>query len=110
MVSVFWDVKGILLIEHMKKSLGEVYKEIIGNTKTAIQQRRLHNCDRKIMLLYDNCKVHEASQVCEVIINECGFAEMEYPPYSPDLALIDYYFFPKLKKHVGGRRLFRMNT
>jgi histone-lysine N-methyltransferase SETMAR len=29
---------------------------------------------------------------------------MEHPPFSPDLALSDYYLFPKLKKHLRGRR------
>jgi histone-lysine N-methyltransferase SETMAR len=29
---------------------------------------------------------------------------MEHSPYSPDLAPTDYYRFPKLKKHLRGRR------
>jgi transposase len=48
--------------------------------------------DQKIMLLRDNCRVHKARQIREVI-NECGFVEMEQPTYSPDLAPSDYYLF-----------------
>jgi histone-lysine N-methyltransferase SETMAR len=53
------------------------------------------------MPLHDNCRVHKARQVREVI-DECGFVEMEHPLYSPNLAPSDYYFFPKLKKHLRG--------
>jgi hypothetical protein len=44
------------------------------------------------MLLRDDCRVHKARQIREVI-NECGFVEMEQPTYSPDLAPSDYYLF-----------------
>jgi histone-lysine N-methyltransferase SETMAR len=60
------------------------------------------------MLLHDNCRVHKAHQVHEVI-DECGFVEMEHPPYSPDLSPSYYYLFPKVKKHL--RAVFlQMNT
>jgi histone-lysine N-methyltransferase SETMAR len=68
-----------------------------------MQQKRPHSCDQKIMLLYDNCTVHKARHIREVI-DECGFVEMEHPPYSPDLVPSDYYLFPKLKKYLRGRR------
>ncbi|GBM08290.1 hypothetical protein AVEN_101423-1 [Araneus ventricosus] len=29
---------------------------------------------------------------------------LEAPPYSPDLARSDYFFFPKLKEHLSGMR------
>jgi histone-lysine N-methyltransferase SETMAR len=81
----------------------EVHKETIRKLKTATQQKRAHNCDQKIILFHDNCGVHKARRVREVI-DECGFVEMEHRPYSPDLAQSDYYVFPKLKKHLRGRR------
>jgi hypothetical protein len=84
-------MEGILLIEYMKKGstiTGEVYKETIRMLKTAIQQKKLHNCDQKMMLLRENCRVRKSCQVSS--IDECGFPEMEHPPYSPDLAPPDY--------------------
>jgi hypothetical protein len=74
-------MEGILLIEYMKKGstiTGEVYKETIRMLKTAIQQKKLHNCDQKMMLLRDNCRVRKSCQVSS--IDECGFPEMEHPP------------------------------
>jgi len=40
----------------------------------------------------------------QAAIAECGFHEMNHPPYSPDLALCDYFLFRHLKKHLQGRR------
>ena len=40
----------------------------------------------------------------------------EHPPYSPDLAMSDFFLFPKLKAHLAGKRfendedLKRVNT
>jgi len=31
-----------------------------------------------------------------------GFQRLDHPPYSPDLALSDYYLFPGLKKQLKG--------
>jgi len=43
--------------------------------------------------------------VAKVAVKECGFEEIEHPPYSPYLAPSDYYFFSKLKKDLGVRNL-----
>jgi hypothetical protein len=59
MGTVFWDM------QYMKKGFTiteEVYKETIRKLKTAIQQKRPHTCDQKIMLLPDNCRVHNARE------------------------------------------------
>ena len=34
---------------------------------------------------------------------KCGCEVLPYPPYSPDLALSDFYLFPKLKTNFRGR-------
>ena len=33
-----------------------------------------------------------------------GFQCLDHPPYSPDLAPLDYHLFPGLKKHLKGRQ------
>jgi hypothetical protein len=35
---------------------------------------------------------------------DCGFEIHSHPPYSPDLAPIDFFLFPKLKAKVRGKR------
>ena len=36
-------------------------------------------------------------------MHECGFTLLDHPPYSPDLALSDYFLFQNMKKHLAGR-------
>jgi histone-lysine N-methyltransferase SETMAR len=42
--------------------------------------------------------------VSKAAVKECGFQEIEHPPYSPDLAPSDYYLFSKLKHDLRGRK------
>jgi len=57
-----------------------------------------------VVLLHDNAPVHKAKKA-QAAIAECGFQEMNHPPYSADLAPCDYFLFRHLKKHLRGRRL-----
>lgn len=57
----------------------------------ATQNNYIYN--QKTLLLH-NWKMYKARTV-ETVINECGFEELEHPPYSSDLA--PFYLFPKLK-------------
>ena len=45
------------------------------------------------------------SPVAQAAISECKFEQLNHPPYSPDLALSDYYLFRNLKSHLRGTRL-----
>jgi len=56
-----------------------------------------------VVLLHDNASVHKAKKA-QTAIAECGFHEMNHPPYSPYLAPCDYFLFRHLKKHLRGRR------
>ena len=56
-----------------------------------------------VRLLHDNAPVCTAP-VAKVAVKECGFKEIEHPPYSPDLAPSDYYLFFKLKKDLQGKK------
>jgi histone-lysine N-methyltransferase SETMAR len=37
-------------------------------------------------------------------IHELWFELLDHPPYSPDLALSDFFVFPQLKNALGGQR------
>ena len=56
-----------------------------------------------VLLLHDNAPVHK-SRVAQAAICECKFEQLNHPPYSPDLALSDYYLFRNLKSHLHGKR------
>ena len=56
-----------------------------------------------VCLLHDNAPVH-MSAVALAAVKECGFDEIEHPPYSPDLPPCDYYLISKLKKYLRGKK------
>ena len=51
----------------------------------------------------DNAPSHTAQQT-QLEIDVLGFRKIVHPPYSPDLAPLDFAFFPLLKSHLRGRR------
>lgn len=105
MATVFWDSKGILLIEYTKK--GETinatsYATTLRNLREAIKEKRRGKLTSGVLLLHDNAPVHTA-RIAKAAVQECGFVEINHPPYSPDLAPSDYYLFPNLKKELRGK-------
>ena len=78
------------------------YASLLHKLRDAIKKRR-GMLSRGVLLLHDNAPVHTAA-VAKAAVKECGFEEIEHPPYSPDLALHDYYLFSKLKKDLRGKK------
>jgi transposase len=56
-----------------------------------------------VLLLHDNTRPHSAA-VTVNLLNSWGWEILPRPPYSPDLAPLDYHLFPKMKKHLRGQR------
>jgi transposase len=54
-------------------------------------------------LLHDNAPSHKAIIVKKFLANR-NVAILHHPHYSPDRAPADYFFFPKLKFSLKGRR------
>lgn len=106
MASVFWGVKGIILVEFLPKNTtvtGRYYAEQMHRLRNAIKEKRRGLLSREVILLHDNAPPHK-SLVAQAAIRECGFAQLHHPPYSPDLAPSDYFLFPNTKKYLKGKR------
>ena len=52
---------------------------------------------------HDNAPAHCACDT-ELDIDPLGFNLLPHPPYSPDLAPLDFRLFPDLKKELRGQR------
>jgi histone-lysine N-methyltransferase SETMAR len=52
--------------------------------------------------LHDNVLAHQALATQKKLVY-LGFHCLHHPPYSPDLALLDYHLFCGLKKQLKGR-------
>ena len=106
MATVFWDSKGIILIDYKPAGTsitGEYYANVIKQLRVAIKEKRRGKLAAGVLLLHDNAPVHK-SRVAQAAIRECKFEELNHPPYSPDLAPSDYYLFRNLKSHLRGTR------
>ena len=110
MASVFWDVKGVLLIdylEHGKTVTGQYYAALLDRLKSAIQEKRPGMAKKKVLFLHDNAPAH-SSVVAQQKLAELRFEILPHPAYSPDLAPSDFHLFPNLKSFLAGKR-FRSN-
>ena len=98
MATVFWDPKGIILIDYRPAgtSISEYYANVIKQLRIAIKEKRRGNLAAGVLLLHDNAHVYK-SRVAQVAIRECNFEQLNHPPYSPDLATSDYYLFWNLR-------------
>ena len=106
MAMVFWDSKGIILIDYKPAGTsitGEYYVNVIKQLRVAIKEKRREKLAAGVLLLHDNAPVHK-SRVAQADIRECKFEQLNHPPYSPDLAPNDYYLFRNLKSHLRGTR------
>jgi len=54
------------------------------------------------LFLHDNAPAHWALATQKKLAY-LGFQFLDHPPYSPDLAPLDYHLFPGLKKQLKGR-------
>jgi histone-lysine N-methyltransferase SETMAR len=100
MMSVFWDAKGVLLLDflpHKETVTGLYYSHLITKLRAAIKEKRRGKLTHGVLLLHDNSPVHK-SHVSQRAIRDSQFEELNHPPYSPDMAPSDYFLFSNLKK------------
>lgn len=106
MCTVFWDRKGILLVDFLPRGdtiNAERYCETLRKLRRAIQNKRRGMLSEGIVLIHDNARPHAAG-VTQNLLQEFGWEQFDHPPYSPDLAPSDYHLFLHMKRDFGGRR------
>ena len=109
MCIMFIDRRGMLLI-HMvpegKTVNANYYSKVIRrDLLNAIRKKRpeLINEIENEVLHQDNAPPHTANTT-QIEIDVLGFQRDDHPPYSPDLAPLDFKYFPELKNHMRGTR------
>jgi hypothetical protein len=105
MATVFWDQKGVLLVEFMSQGTNinaEAYCATPRRLWRAIQNRGQGLLSSRVMLLHDSARPHAAARM-QAILRGSGWEVFEHPAYSPDLAPSDFHLFPALKEFLGSR-------
>jgi len=82
---------------------GQTYANTITALRGAIKEKRLGKLSAGVLLLRDNAPVHMSAK-SQAAIRQCGFKQLNHPPYSPDLAPSDYFIFRVMKKFLRGKR------
>jgi len=82
---------------------GQTYANTITALREAIKEKRRGKLSAGVLLLHDNAPVHRSAKP-QAAIRQCGFQQLNHPPYSPDLAPSDYFLFRVMKKFLRGKR------
>ena len=106
MATVFWDTKGVLLVDFLPP--GETvnaarYCETLNKLREAVRRKRPGRLSEGFSLQHDNATPHTAKMTKEWI-QKYGWEVLPHPPHSPDLAPSDYHLFGPLKRHLAGKR------
>jgi histone-lysine N-methyltransferase SETMAR len=70
--------------------------EILKQLRVAVHRERPELWPNDWILHQDNAPAYKALSVKQFLAQK-SITDMEHPPYSPDLALNDFWVFPKVK-------------
>jgi len=105
LASIFWDQDGILRVDYLPKGLTinvEYYSSLLMQFMDILKEKCRGNVTKVVLFLHDNVPSHRAFATQKKVAY-LGFQYLDHPPYSPDLASLDYHLFPGQKKQLKGR-------
>ena len=104
LASILWDKDGILFIDYLPKGQtinAEYHSSLLVQLKDILKEKRRAKVTKGVLFLHDNAPAHWALATQKKLAY-LGFQSLDHPPYSPDLAPLDYHLFPGLKKQLKG--------
>jgi len=106
-VCCVFDWKGIVHHEFVPRGQmvnKHLYQEVLARLRDAVRRKRPELWENQTrMLHHDNAPAH-ASLLIRSYLAKHQTSVVPHPPYSPNLALADFFLFPKLKTTLKGRR------
>jgi histone-lysine N-methyltransferase SETMAR len=106
MATVFFDCQGILLIQYLEPGqtvTAARYEYVLTSLREAIKENRRGMISKGVILHHDNAPAH-TSKLIQEALHKHRFEILPHPPYSPDLAPCDFHLFPRIKKHLKGKK------
>jgi len=107
MLIAFFDNEGLVHHEYVSRGQmvnKECYKTVLQHLHDAVRRHRPEKwCSGNWILHNDNAPAHRAVTTNEFLAKH-NIPSLPHPPYSPDLALCDFFLFPQLKKTMKGCR------
>ncbi len=98
----FFDSKGLIHREFLRNRTvnAPVFIQILGHLHCALRTKRPRV---KYLLHMDNASPHTAQDTRLHLLFR-GLRTLPHPPYLPDLAPSDFWFFNRVKRHLKGCR------
>jgi len=112
MLVCFFHHKGIVHYEFIAQGQTvnqHCYLGVLTRLRERVLRKRRGLWLGKWILHHHNAPVHDALRVCEFQAKN-SITKVDHPPYSPDLALCDFWLFPKLKNALKGQRFAELLT
>ncbi len=109
MFTIFFDQRGPVLSEFKLPNetvISKMYIEVLRTLREQIRRKRPELwADQSFILHHDNASPHTATPTMEFLASHnTKILPHPPPPYSPDLALADYFLFGRLKADIRGHR------
>jgi len=107
MLTLFWEEKCVILEHYTPRGTtvtSASYSDLLKNhLRPAIKSKRRGLLSSCVLLQHDNARPHTACTTV-VTITDLHFECLPHPPYSPELAPIDFPMFGPLKEAMGGKK------
>ena len=82
----------------------EFYLEVLQRSRESVRRKQPEKWrDGDWILHHDNAPAH-TSHLVQKFLTKHLTAQLQQPPYSPDLTPCDFFLFPKFKKVLKGHR------
>lgn len=107
MVLAFFDSKGLVYTNIVPKGQTVNSDYIVKVLATFLKQYKKKRPEKAAgdwFLHWDNAPVHTSAIVSDWLAAR-SIQVLEHPPYSPDLAPADFFYFPKMKEMLAGLTL-----
>ena len=107
MLLAFFDSEGIVHDEYTPNEQTinkEFYLEVLQRLCESVRRKRQEKWRDGDWILHHNNVPAHTSHLVQQFLAKHGTAQLQQPPYSPDLAPCDFFLFPKLKKVLKGHQ------
>ena len=107
MITVFWDIDGMILVDVMARGDETINSDVYIKTLQKLKQhyqRVRPNRNPGDMLIQHNIACPHTSLQTQEAIAKFGWTELPHPPYSPDLVPSDFHLFVPLQDALRGTR------
>ena len=113
MLAVFFDINQPIIqisVPRGRTVTGTSYKrKTLRKLNKFFEKRRPKTGLRGVRLLHDNAPAYTSSIVIDYLETK-KVTVLPHPSYSPDLAPVDFFLFPKLKRMLSGRKYGSRNA